>query len=284
MKKEMIKLTIAQFAKLHNVNKRTLHYYDHISLFSPAYKGENGYRYYDYSQSIDFEFIRMLKEINLSIEEIKQFVHSFDEEDFLQTIVHKQKDIDEEIKKLKRVKAVLAQKQEQLLLCQQITDMEIQIREQKKEYLLTVPYTFEDDDFIKAFQHIQNTWSPEQYRAGVGSYISIDKVKTKQFDRYDGLYSPAMEKRRTGHMMLKPQGMYLCGYLKGTWDRLPNLYEEMLNYAGERQIDLSGYAFDRGINDFALVSKEDYITQVAIKIRCDDDILNTVMIKRYGKK
>lgn len=56
MKKEMIKLTIAQFAKLHNVNKRTLHYYDHIGLFSPAYKGENGYRYYDYSQSIDFEF------------------------------------------------------------------------------------------------------------------------------------------------------------------------------------------------------------------------------------
>ena len=41
MNKENLYLTIAQFAKLHNVNKRTLHYYDKIGLFSPNYKGEN---------------------------------------------------------------------------------------------------------------------------------------------------------------------------------------------------------------------------------------------------
>lgn len=157
----------------------------------------------------------MLKEINLSIEEIKQFVHSFDEEDFLQTIVHKQKDIDEEIKKLKRVKAVLAQKQEQLLLCRQITDMEIQMVEQKAEYLRTVPYQFEDDDFMNVFQYVQDTWAPEQYRAGVGSYISLEKVKTKQFDKYDGLYSPVMKSERKENVMIKPSGLYLCGYLEG---------------------------------------------------------------------
>ena len=74
MNQETMRLTTAQFAKLHNVNKRTLHYYDYIGLFFPCHKGENGYRYYDYSQSIDFEYIRMLKEINLSIEEIKDFI------------------------------------------------------------------------------------------------------------------------------------------------------------------------------------------------------------------
>lgn len=77
MNKKARNLTTAQFAKLHNVNKRTLHYYDSIGLFSPRHKGDNGYRYYDYSQSIDFEYIRMLREINLSIEEIKEFIHEF---------------------------------------------------------------------------------------------------------------------------------------------------------------------------------------------------------------
>ena len=91
MQQETIRLTTAQFAKLHNVNKRTLHYYDDIGLFSPCHKGENGYRYYDYSQSIDFEYIRMLKEINLSIEEIKAFIHSFDEQKFLEIVSSKQK-------------------------------------------------------------------------------------------------------------------------------------------------------------------------------------------------
>ena len=55
MNKENLYLTIAQFAKLHNVNKRTLHYYAKIGLFSPNYKGENNYRYYSNLQSIDFE-------------------------------------------------------------------------------------------------------------------------------------------------------------------------------------------------------------------------------------
>ena len=107
MNRKGIKLTTAQFAKLHNVNKRTLHYYDNIGLFSPYHKGENGYRYYDYAQSLEFEFIRMLKELNLSIKEIKNFAFGFDEEKFLEITSCKQREIDEEIKRLKRTKAVL---------------------------------------------------------------------------------------------------------------------------------------------------------------------------------
>lgn len=73
MKKSFKSLTTAQFAKLHGVNKRTLHYYDDIGLFSPRAKGENGYRFYDAAQSLDFEYIHMLKELNMSIDEIAAY-------------------------------------------------------------------------------------------------------------------------------------------------------------------------------------------------------------------
>ena len=43
MRKEIKRLTTAQFARLHEVNKRTLHYYDEIGLFRPLTKAENGY-------------------------------------------------------------------------------------------------------------------------------------------------------------------------------------------------------------------------------------------------
>ncbi|MBM6800346.1 MerR family DNA-binding transcriptional regulator, partial [Coprobacillus cateniformis] len=39
MNKKTMKLTTSQFSKLHHLNKRTLHYYDDIGLFSPRYKG-----------------------------------------------------------------------------------------------------------------------------------------------------------------------------------------------------------------------------------------------------
>ena len=47
-----VKLTTAQFAKLHGVNKRTLHYYDTIGLFSPGTKRENGYRFLIYQAKL----------------------------------------------------------------------------------------------------------------------------------------------------------------------------------------------------------------------------------------
>ena len=62
----MNRLTTAQFAKLHEVNKRTLHYYDEIGLFQPAAKGENGYRYYSLSQSMEFEYIRTVSYTHLA--------------------------------------------------------------------------------------------------------------------------------------------------------------------------------------------------------------------------
>ena len=69
MKNQEINLTTAQFAAIYEVNPRTLHYYDSIGLFSPERKWENQYRYYTSRQSIDFEYIRMLKELNMSIRE-----------------------------------------------------------------------------------------------------------------------------------------------------------------------------------------------------------------------
>ena len=266
MKQEVLYLTTAQFAKLHNVNKRTLHYYDSIGLFSPQYKGANGYRYYTYSQSIDFEYIRMLKEIHLSIEEMKEFVHAFQEQMFLDTVSRKQKEIDIEIRKLKKAKAILEQKKEHLLLCQTVKDMQIDIVDCKEEYLLTVPYPFGDDTLTQVFQYIQSVWQPEQYRAGVGSYISLEKIKAKRFESYDGFYTLASDHRKQDHVLLKPKGAYLCGYVKGEWDRLPELYERMLDYACCHRLQLAGYSFERELNDYAFTSEKHSITQVSIQV------------------
>ena len=38
--------TIGQFASLHQINKKTLMWYDETGLFRPAVVKENGYRYY----------------------------------------------------------------------------------------------------------------------------------------------------------------------------------------------------------------------------------------------
>ena len=244
MKKEIKRLTTAQFAKLHEVNKRTLHYYDEIGLFHPLTKAENGYRYYDISQSIDFEYIRMLKELNMSIEEI-----------------------DKQIQKLKDIKTVMQRKKAKIAFCETLQEQEIRIEECKSERLLVYPYDFSKDDISEIFSHLKDIWGIEQIRMGMGSFISLDNVYKMNFDKYEGIYTIALNKKSVPNSLIKPKGKYLCGYQKGTWDKLPALYQQMLDYANKNNLQLTGYAYEVGLNDFVISDEADYITKIMIKIQ-----------------
>lgn len=75
MNKKNKLLTIGQFAALHGINKKTLMWYDEIGLFKPAAINlENGYRCYNYHQSPILETILLLRELDVSVPEIQNFM------------------------------------------------------------------------------------------------------------------------------------------------------------------------------------------------------------------
>ena len=63
-----------EFAKLCNINKKTLFHYDEIGLFKPEKVLENGYRYYSTYQFEVFNVIYTLKDIGMPLKEIKNFM------------------------------------------------------------------------------------------------------------------------------------------------------------------------------------------------------------------
>ena len=266
MKKEMKRLTTAQFAKLHEVNKRTLHYYDDIGLFCPLTKEENGYRYYDISQSIDFEYIRMLKELNMSIKEIEMYRKQPTPDNFLKIADTKEQELDKEIRKLKNIKRILQAKKEQIVFCESLQEQEIRVEECKSERILTFPYDFSEDDIYQIFSPLKSTWGIEQIRMGIGSFISLDNVYNMNFTKYDGIYTIALNNKSVSNSFIKPKGRYLCGYQKGTWDKLPEMYQKILDYSKKHDLKLTGYAYEVGLNDFVISNPDDYITKIMIKI------------------
>ena len=104
MKNKEYLYTTGQFAKLNGVNKRTLHFYDEMGLFSPEFKGENGYRYYTCFQTVQLELILMLRKIGLSIEEIIRYQQSPSSTSFADLIIEKKQFIDKSIRELLNTK------------------------------------------------------------------------------------------------------------------------------------------------------------------------------------
>ncbi len=69
-----IYFTISEFAKLCGVGKQTLYHYDKMGIFSPEIIKENNYRYYSYKQLEVFFAINILKEIGMSLKDIKKYL------------------------------------------------------------------------------------------------------------------------------------------------------------------------------------------------------------------
>ena len=172
------KMTTAQFAKLHGLNKRTLHYYDEIGLFSPAFKGENGYRYYDYRQSMEFEYIRMLKDLHMSIEEIKEYESNPSSAGFLKIADTKLTEIEKEIQRLQMTADSLQRRKEQLLLCESVENLEIRLEKQNECTVSTIPYPDGDASIAVLFHHMMNAFGAQQLRdLNMGCFLSLDKVQ-----------------------------------------------------------------------------------------------------------
>ncbi len=125
---------------------------------------------------------------------------------------------------------------------------------------------FAEDDISRIFPHLKETWGIEQIRMGIGSFISLDHVYNMNFSEYGGLYTIALNNKQVSDCIIKPGGKYLCGYQKGTWDKLPVIYKKMLDYTEKHSLRLTGYAYEAGLNDFVISDPNDYITKIMIQI------------------
>ena len=117
------------------------------------------------------------------------------------------------------------------------------------------------------FSYAKETWGMQQCRVGIGSYISIDKVRKGAWEQYDGFFTIALDNRKRKDVFLRPGGQYLCGCVKGAWEEIPLVYEKMLQYAREHHLELEGYASEMGMNDLVIQDEGEFLTRILIKLK-----------------
>jgi MerR family transcriptional regulator, thiopeptide resistance regulator len=70
----MMYYTVKKLADAAGVSVRTLHYYDEAGLLKPRFRSANGYRQYDEAAVVWLQQILFFRELDFSLEEIKQIM------------------------------------------------------------------------------------------------------------------------------------------------------------------------------------------------------------------
>lgn len=263
-------LTIGQFAAMHGINKKTLMWYDEIGLFSPAaIHPENGYRLYTYRQSALLETILLLRELNVSIEEILAFMNNRSAKNLERLLSEKITELDRTLAHLKAVRKTLSNHRRNMQTLLNIDLSAITLVEKEAASLVTVDIN-KDVSFDQSVEMITAETKKYQLRrlhdASYGTMISTKSLYSGDFYDYSRLFIEIPFPIQKKGLHIQPCGKYLRTFYKGDWEMMYTKYEEILKYVKEHELKLYGFSYERIINGNVADCMEDSIVQIEIPV------------------
>lgn len=216
--KNKIYLTSGQFAKICCINKKTLHYYDEIDLFKPSYINDKGYRYYSIFQLDKLAMIISLKDLGLSLKEIKGYLTYRNYSQLNDILLNKQIEIDQKIQDLENTKIFLNKIRLSNIEFQKYLNKGCQILYKEKEYY-DIIYRY-DDPNVKFI---------------ISNYLTDEKsfVGTCYVDNTSFLYKKCSYSK---HYI--SEGNYLCLYIISSNEEIPQYIEQLKDYAFNHSIKI----------------------------------------------
>ncbi|MCI8505421.1 MAG: MerR family transcriptional regulator [Lachnospiraceae bacterium] len=288
-------LTIGQFASLHGINKKTLMWYDEIGLFKPAsINPENGYRFYSYHQSSLLETILLLRELDVSINEIQGFIKDRSAKSLKCLLDERIAELDIKLDHLRAVRETLCNYRQNMETLSAMDLSKICLVQKKERCLVTVDIDREtsyDQGVERILAKTQEYELRHLHDASYGTMIPVRCLYQRDFDSYSNLFmeiplpssciqssreassSPAHRAearcaavprvQKTG-LHIQPCGTYLQAFYQGDWNKMPAKYEKILAYAKSCGLSLTGFSYEKIINETVTDRMEDYIVQIEI--------------------
>ena len=265
-----------EFAKLCNVNKKTLFYYDEIGLFKPEIVKENGYRYYSVYQLEVFDIIHTLRDLGVPLKQIKSFIDERNPKSVVKFFEYKTGEIENEIKQLRRKQEIMSNKIKIIKEAEKIRDNidNLSIEEQDEEYLVLSKNIdkskFPYDSEVYA-NHLNYCYNQDLYIGyPLGFIKTIDDLYSENDYAYTYYYTK-VNKNDGENIIKKPKGKYLVGYLNGSYIDIPGLYKKMLDYVKTHNLELIGHSYEEElINLIAVKDMNEYIIKVSMQIKIID--------------
>lgn len=241
------KFTIGEFAKLKNITSETLRYYDRIGLLKPIKTDEKtGYRYYSILQYERLSTILELRQLGMSIEEIKKYFDNRNLNQSLNILKQKYNELEEKIKELKALEKSTKEKIKHLEYISKVDHSEeIIIKNIEKRYVITFDREiFNEVELNYSYVELENELNEIAPIVGSNRYGAIigEKSSNNIIERVFKLFLFIDDTGNMDENKIKiiPKGDYVCMYYKGfIWD-ISSKIEKMIKFIEKENYEICG--------------------------------------------
>lgn len=262
--------TTGEFAKITGVTKHTLFHYDEIGLFSPEVKLDNGYRYYSIGQLEVFDVIWTLKELDMPLAAIKEYLVARSPGAFIGLLEEEEKIIDHKIQKLIETRNWLRTKSIAIRDAMKKETEDIEIVSAPEQYYIKATSEFADGKefaicISNLITHCEELGMKSPYSIGYLQYP--ENIFNKIYNDYHTFYMLFDTPPGQSEYHIKPAGTYLYVYFKGHWESIGVAYERLLEYAKEHRLNLDNCFYEENLLDeLTTIRYEDYLVRISAHI------------------
>ncbi|QRG70052.1 MerR family transcriptional regulator [Brevibacillus choshinensis] len=262
--------TAGEFAKLCNVNKQTLFYYDKIGLFSPEIVADSGYRFYSYEQLEVFTGISVLKEMDMPLNDIKTFLENRNPQNLLELLETKQKEAQIKIERLSYLKKYLATKSEIVLESMNASEDSVLYVTLPEEYYIFSEYLGNPEigEITTAFiEHLNychsfGIFSPYP----VSGIVKTDNIPGPEVYGYARIYTRIFNKIDIPHIAIKPAGTYAVIYHKGGFRSAYKSYQQLVADVRCKGYNLGDFFYeDTMLDELAMRGYNNYTLKISVQ-------------------
>ncbi|PAB57829.1 MerR family transcriptional regulator [Anaeromicrobium sediminis] len=244
MKKEREYL-ISDFAKMFNITKRTLQYYDKIDLLKPAYVKENGYRIYGENELGKLIEILIWKNIGLESDHIKKIFKDKTKENISNILEEAEEKINEEIRRIQYIKENIEVMKSNINTRTNSYDG-IQIKELEERIsveIISKGFNLNQLEEIMAegTEILKKTIAERIPFIEFGLIFNKDAVISENYTKYKGFYYSIPYNYKRKDTILMKKGKYICQWYEGKIDGIPNVIMNLMAWINSKGYDITGY-------------------------------------------
>ncbi|MFI3236840.1 MAG: MerR family transcriptional regulator [Lachnospiraceae bacterium] len=256
-----------EFAQLCNISKDTLYHYEKKGIIKPDYVEENGYRYYASDQFEVVSVIVTLRDLGMSLSEIRDFISNRSEDSLLNLCIQKQIEIEAQIKNLQKMRVFFENTKKNLLEVQSIEYGKVYIQNHKQQSLLLSRKMGEDDigDFKEIMSELIKECPMLYAFTSIGAIRTLASARAYEVDLYEYFYLSDWGERTV--RTTKKAGKYLVIYHKGKYEEMLDSYKILLSYIDEHAYKVADYIYeDTIIDEFAVTTEEEFVSKIMLEL------------------
>jgi len=269
-----MKILIGEVAKIANISKQTLRYYDKIGILKPKGIDENsGYRYYSIDQLEQLDVVLCLKELGMSLLDIKKYLDKRNIEESIILLEKQNEIIQDKIKEYEAMGTRITGRIKNIKKWKDIRDEDrIVLRKINKRHMIAVDSEHDsaqyavEEGFSKLYDYLLD--NTHAFNNQIGVIISKENIANEKFEVYKSLYLQLEEKIDHENYKVIEANNYMCMYHRGSYLKTFSAYNKLKKYIKDNNYEIIGDAIEVSLIDgFVVKDENEFLTEIQIPVR-----------------